>query len=96
MLLNGWIDRWMACDFTSFLTVSFSVISGRWESHDENPFAVQPHLQYGKAPPPAALEPGTARSAGQRLTIFTTGTPTVLKLAFYKEKQMTNTYVTVT
>ena len=67
------MDGWMTCYFTSFSTVFQSyqddvriIIKGLCNGV---PFTV------GKVSPRAGLEPPTARSVGQRLTYWVTGTP---------------------
>ena len=56
----------MICDFTSFLTVFQSY--QRLEFDNERLCAMELRLRPERFPPPAGLEPGTARSVGQRLT----------------------------
>ena len=46
------------------------VISGRWTSDSEKLCAMEPRFQLKRSSPRAELEPGTARSTGQRLTNY--------------------------
>ena len=46
--------------------ITISIISERWAGDNERPCAVEPRLK--RSPPQAGLEPGNARSVGQRLT----------------------------
>ena len=50
---------------------SISVISGHWEGENARLSAMKPCLRLERFLSPADLEPGTARSAGQRLTELT-------------------------
>ena len=54
---------------------SVSVISGRWTDDNERLRAMEPRLRSKRSPPQAGIEPGTARSVGQRLTHYATGVP---------------------
>ena len=51
-----------------FYVNSISGMSGQWEIDYERLCAKEPRLRVKKFPPTAGLEPGTARSVGQRLT----------------------------
>ena len=52
---------------------SISAISGRSAVDNERLCAMAPRLWLKRSPPQAGLIPGTARSAGQRLTNWATG-----------------------
>ena len=45
---------------------SLSVISGQWVDDNVKLYAMEPRLRLKRFRPPASLESGTARSAGQR------------------------------
>ena len=60
------------------LSNSSSVISGRWLGDNERLCAMESLLRLKRPPPQEGLEPGTARSVGQRLTYRATGTPTLV------------------
>ena len=47
---------------------SISFILGLWIDDDERLCAMTPRLRLNRFPPPASLEPGTARPAGKRCT----------------------------
>ena len=47
---------------------SISVILGLWIDDNERLCAMIPRLRLNRFPPPAILEPGAARPAGERLT----------------------------
>ena len=62
------MEGWMTCDFTSF-SVVFSVISGQWDDDIVRLCGMEPGLRLHKRfLLEAWIKPGTARSAGQRLT----------------------------
>ena len=46
---------------------SISVISGRWPGDNKRLCAIESRLRLKRSVPLAMLEPGTARSVGQRL-----------------------------
>ena len=62
----------MNCVFTFFLTVFQSNQDDEWVKQ-RNAVAMEPGLRLKRSSPWAGLEPGTARSAGQRLTHWATG-----------------------
>ena len=66
--MDGWVD------FLQFYVHfnSNSVIIGRQEVDNEMLYAMEPRLRLERYPSPAGLEPGTASSAGQRLTYLAT------------------------
>ena len=45
---------------------SISVILGLWIDDNERLYAMKPRLRLNRFPPPASLEPGTARPPGER------------------------------
>ena len=47
---------------------SISVISGQWADDNDRLCTVEPRLNLKRSPPETGLEPGTARSLGQRLS----------------------------
>ena len=55
---------------------SISVISGRWTDDNKRMYVMEPPQRLRRFLPRAELEPGTARSVGQRFTHRATGTPT--------------------
>ena len=57
--MDGWMDGWMTCEFTSFSTVF--VISGRRTYDNERLCAMEPRLRLKRSPPQA----GTATSVGR-------------------------------
>ena len=57
------------------LSNSISVMSGRWAVDNERAVCNGTPFMVEKISPRAGLEPGTARSVGQRFTHFVTGTP---------------------
>ena len=67
------MDEWM--DDLRFYVIfnSISVISGRWLVDNERMCAIEPILRSERFPPQARLEPGIARSEGERLTHRVTG-----------------------
>ena len=62
-------------DLLYILFNSVSVISGRWADDNERLCAMEPRLRLKRFPPQAGIEPGTARSVGQRFTHLGTGAP---------------------
>ena len=62
--MDGWID-----DLQFYILFNnVSIISGQWENDNERLCSVKHCLRSKRFLPSAGLEPGTARSAGQRLT----------------------------
>ena len=60
------MDGWMDGLYVRFNSIS--VISERLVVDNERLYAMEPRLRLKSLSPPAGLEPGTFRSAGQRLT----------------------------
>ena len=63
-LVDGWMDD--MCLYVIFNSIS--VISGRWAGENKRLCAMELRLRLKNFPHQAGLEPGTARSVGQRLT----------------------------
>ena len=59
---------------------SISVILRRWADDNERLCAMESRLRLKRSPPQAGIEPGTASSAGQRLTPGATGAPNFLEI----------------
>ena len=59
--------RWMDDLQFYVLFYSISVISGRWPGDNKKLCATESRLRLKRSVPLAVLEPGTARSVGQRL-----------------------------
>ena len=62
--MDGWIDDFRFYDLLN----SILVISGQWLDENERLCSTETRLRLEKFLPQAGLEPGTARSVGQRLT----------------------------
>ena len=61
---------------------SISVISGGWVGDNERMCTTEPRLQMKRSLSQAELEDGTARSAGQRLTLRATGAPHCIQYVY--------------
>ena len=68
---------------------SVSVISGRREDDNGRLYASEPRLLLTKFPPPAGIEPKTARSADQRYT-HCYEAPELAKIIFGKPSELEN------
>ena len=73
-------------DFRFYVLLnSISAISVRWSNENEKLCTMDPRLWLKRSLPQAGLEPTTARSVGQRLTHWATGTPSIGRNLFDKE-----------
>ena len=62
-------------DLRFYALFNISFISGRWTDDNETLCAMEPCLRLKRSQPQVGIEPGAARSVGQRLTHSATGAP---------------------